>query len=83
MRWRKAQTIGKEKRNGMNGLKKLERRFGKYAIPNLMLYVTILYAAGVVISLTSPELLSALALDFGKVLHGQVCNVYHLSAAQQ
>ena len=72
IRWRKAQTMEKEKRSGMNWMKKLERRFGKYAISNLMLYVTILYAAGVVISLTSPELLNVLALDFEKVLRGQI-----------
>lgn len=56
----------------MSLMNKLERRFGKYAISNLMLYVTILYAVGVVLSLTAPSLLDVMALDFGAVLHGQI-----------
>lgn len=50
----------------------MERRFGKYAVHNLMLYVTILYAAGTVIGWVAPSLLNVLALDFGAVLHGQI-----------
>ncbi|MBQ5868003.1 MAG: hypothetical protein IIW68_01595 [Lachnospiraceae bacterium] len=38
----------------MNLLNKLERKFGKYAIPNLMYYVVILYAMGLVISTLAP-----------------------------
>ena len=39
----------------MNLLNKLERKFGKYAIPNLMYYVVILYAIGLVISQLAPQ----------------------------
>ena len=37
----------------MNWLSRLERRFGKYAIANLPLYIVILYAIGVVMNLVS------------------------------
>lgn len=56
----------------MNWMRNLERRFGKYAIPNLMLYMTILSGVGIVISLVAPGLLDMLTLDFGAVLHGQI-----------
>ena len=39
----------------MNLLNKLERKFGKYAIPNLMYYVVILYAIGLVVSQLAPQ----------------------------
>ncbi len=61
-----------ETKSSMNWMKKLESRFGKYAIPGLMRYVTVLYAAGVIFSMASPEFLSLLSLDFGAVLHGQI-----------
>ena len=33
---------------------KLERKYGKYAIPNLMQYIVVLYGAGLIISLWNP-----------------------------
>ena len=56
----------------MNWLNKMERKFGKYAIPNLMKYVAILYALGAVIQIVNPALLDLLDMDFGAVLQGQV-----------
>lgn len=53
-------------------MRKLERKFGKYAIPNLMMYVIALYAVGAVFSIVAPGFLSYLELDFGAVLHGQI-----------
>ena len=48
----------------MKWLDKLERKYGKYAIPNLMYYVIILYIVGFVINIVAPELYTEyLALD--------------------
>ena len=39
----------------MNWLDKLERKFGRYAIHNLMYYIIVLYVAGLVLQLFVPE----------------------------
>ena len=39
----------------MNWLDKLERKFGKYAIHNLMYYIIILYILGLVIQMVNPS----------------------------
>ena len=57
----------------MSWMKKMEHKFGKYAIPNLMKYVIMLYAVGAVIAVAAPSLYADyLALDFGAVLRGQI-----------
>lgn len=57
----------------MNVLNKLERKFGKYAIPNLMYYVAILYAIGLLICQLAPQVyLEYLMLDASKILKGQI-----------
>ncbi len=65
-----------KKRTGsmrMNWLDKLERKFGRYAIPNLMYYIIILYGIGFVLDLFNPEFYSRyLCLDMGAVFKGQV-----------
>ncbi len=54
-------------------LNKLERKIGRYAIRNLMFYVIILYVAGYVLSIVSPDFYyNWLMLDVDKVLKGQV-----------
>lgn len=61
----------------MSWMKKMERRFGKYAIPNLMRYVIMLYAVGTVLAVTAPSLYAQyLALDFGAVLRGQIWRLF-------
>ena len=35
-------------------MKKMERKFGKYAIPGLMRYVIVLYIVGVIIGIAAP-----------------------------
>ena len=35
-------------------MNKLERKFGRYAIPNLMYYIVILYAVGVLVQMMAP-----------------------------
>lgn len=57
----------------MNWLDKLERKFGRYAIPNLMYYIIILYGAGFVLNMVNSSFYyQYLALDIGEVLHGQI-----------
>ena len=38
----------------MNFMNKMERKFGRYAIPNLMYYIVILYAVGVLVQMMAP-----------------------------
>lgn len=57
----------------MNWLDKLERKFGRYAIPNLMYYIIILYGVGFVLNLVSPQFYyQYLSLNVEAVLHGQI-----------
>ena len=61
----------------MKWLDKLERKYGKYAIPNLMYYVIILYIIGFVIDIVSPQLYTDyLALDANAILHGQIWRIF-------
>ena len=57
-------------------MNKLERKFGKYAIPNLMQYIIILYIVGFVLNLIAPGFYGQwLALDGYAILHGQVWRI--------
>lgn len=57
----------------MNLINKLNRKFGKHAIHNLMLYIVILYALGFFLQTTNPMIYSEyLMLDVEKVLQGQI-----------
>ena len=62
----------------MKWLNKMERKFGKYAIPNLMFYIVILYAVGFILELMSAALNIDsfykwyLSLDMEAILHGQI-----------
>lgn len=57
----------------MNWMNKLERRFGRYAIPNLMLWVIGMYIVGFAIELVNPNFYyTYLSLDAGQILKGQL-----------
>lgn len=59
-----------------NWLSKLERKFGRYAIPNLMYYIIILYAAGFVLNILNPEFYYRyLSLNAQAILNGQVWRI--------
>ena len=61
----------------MNWINRLERKFGRYAISNLMLYVTIMYAVGFLIVLINPTFYyQYLALDANAILHGQIWRIF-------
>ena len=58
---------------GSNFSSKFERKFGKYAIPNISLYLIICYAVGYLIARINPLFLNYLTLDpFEIFFHGQV-----------
>lgn len=60
----------------MNWIHRLERKFGKYAIPNLMYYIIILYAFGFVLDLFAPTFYSSyLSLNAYAILHGEVWRI--------
>ena len=61
----------------MNWINKLERKLGKYAIPNLMYYVIILYVVGFVLDIIAPGFYEEyLSLNAYAVLHGQIWRVF-------
>jgi len=56
----------------MKFIQLLEKKFGKYAIPNLMKYVIALYAIGLIIFTINPYAYMFLGLEVDMVLKGQV-----------
>lgn len=60
----------------MNWLNKLERKMGRFAIPNLMLFMVGAYILGYVLELVNPGLLSYLTLSPYHILHGQVWRLF-------
>ena len=57
----------------MNFLNKLEKKYRKYAIPNLMYYIVMLYGAGLVIQLFAPMAYwRVFYLVIGALLQGQI-----------
>lgn len=60
----------------MKFFNKLERKFGRYAIPNLMLYIIILNAAGFVMWQLNPQLLSYVCWDMKLILKGQIWRLF-------
>ena len=58
-------------------LNKLERKFGKYAIPDLIKYVVALYCAGAVLGMLNENIYyQYLSLNMEAVLHGQVWRLF-------
>ncbi|MCQ2543811.1 MAG: hypothetical protein MJ126_06580 [Lachnospiraceae bacterium] len=60
----------------MNWLRKLERKFGKYAIPNLPLMIMICYGFGYVMNYLKPEWTYFVTLNPYAILHGQVWRLF-------
>ena len=61
----------------MKLLNKLERKFGKYAVKNLMYYIVLLYALGFVIMLVKPEIYTGLlSLNAQAILSGQIWRIF-------
>lgn len=56
----------------MNWLSKLERKFGRYAIPNLTMYLIGGYVIGYAIYYMAPSILNWLTLEPAYILRGQI-----------
>ncbi len=60
----------------MRFFQKMERRFGRYAIRNLMYYIMLLYAAGLVLQIVMPQFYwNWLCLNAGAIVHGQIWRI--------
>lgn len=53
-------------------MNKLERRFGRYAISNLTVYLVACYGFGYLVSLIMPQILTYFTLEPGLILKGQI-----------
>ena len=56
----------------MNFITKLERKYGRFAIPNLTMILIAGFILGYLIEIFSPDALLAVCLDPDKVMHGQI-----------
>ena len=56
----------------MNFLDKMERKYGRYALKNLPMFIIATYVAGYVLELLTPEMLGYLTLEPYYILHGQI-----------
>lgn len=60
----------------MNWISRLERKFGRYAIPNLMYFIIILYGIGFVLDYINPYFyIQYLSLNAAEILHGQIWRI--------
>ena len=59
----------------MNWLDKLERKFGRYAIPNLTVYLLVGYVIGFGIVNLMPNMITWLTLEPGLILRGQIWRI--------
>ena len=60
----------------MNWISKLEKRFGRFATPNLMVYIIILYGVGFCIDITNPSFYTNyLSLNAEAILQGEVWRI--------
>ena len=60
----------------MNFLRKLERKFGRYAIHDLMRYIIMLHLAGFLLNMVNPMFYwTTLCLDPQAILHGEVWRI--------
>lgn len=56
----------------MRPMSKFEKKFGKYAIPNLTTILIFCYVAGFVLEIVNSDILVYLTLDANQILHGQI-----------
>lgn len=59
----------------MNWIDKLERKFGRFGVENLTMYVIICYAVGYFLAYFNPSLLSLLSLEPALILRGQIWRI--------
>lgn len=59
----------------LNLMNKLERKFGRYAIRNLTVYLVVCYGFGYLVSWIMPQLLLYFTLEPGLILKGQIWRI--------
>ena len=59
----------------MNWIDKLERKFGRFGVENLTMYVIICYVVGYFLAYFNPSLLSLLTLEPALILRGQIWRI--------
>ena len=59
----------------MNWIDKLERKFGRFGVENLTMYVIICYVVGYFLAYFNPRLLSMLSLEPALILRGQIWRI--------
>ncbi len=57
-------------------MNKMERKFSKYAIPNLSLYLILCYAAGYIVQLINSDFIHYLSLNPFAIMQGQVWRLF-------
>ncbi len=60
----------------MKILNKLERKFGRFAINNLTMYLMIAYAIGYIVNILNPEVYAMLELNPARVMKGEVWRLF-------
>lgn len=60
----------------MSWLSNLERKYGKYAIPNITMYLIVCYAFGYVIEMFNASFLQYLTLNPYAIIHGQIWRLF-------
>ena len=56
----------------MKFIDKLERKFGRFGIPNLTVYIVVCYVIGYALMIVNPSLLNWLSLEPAYILRGQI-----------
>lgn len=60
----------------MKWIEKLQRRYGRYAIPNLMNYIVICYVIGYFLQIFLPNIFGLLQFNMNAILHGQIWRLF-------
>ena len=56
----------------MKFIDKLERKFGRFGVPNLTVYIIGCYVLGYFLAMFAPGVLNMLSLDMSMVMKGQI-----------
>ena len=67
----------------MNFLDKMERKYGRYALSHLTMYIIVTYIAGYIIALAAPIMRQYLTLEPYYILHGQIWRELDSDSAEQ
>ena len=56
----------------MKFINKLERKFGRFGVQNLTMYIIICYVVGYFLTYLNPSLMAMMSLDVAKIMQGQI-----------